>query len=359
MKKIRQSCAVLLVLVLLYLLLWPVSIDPVAWNPPAAPALEGAFAVNSALASVERLGEGVGPKPEDIAVDSEGRIYGGIEDGRIMRWDAAAQNPEVFANTGGRPLGLHFDATGNLIVCDSYKGLLRIDPGGALEVLATEHGGVPFGFTNDVEIATDGTIYFSDASSKFGQTQYMEDLIEHGAHGRLLAWHPDTKKTDLLLDGLHFANGVAVDPGQQFVLVNETGSYLVRKYWIAGEKKGQDEILIDNLPGFPDGISAGTHGVFWIALASPRNALMDKLAPRPFLRKVIVRLPAILRPKPLRHAFVLGIDAEGKVLHNLQDPDGAFAPITSVQEHDGKLYFGSILESAFGRINVPTVKDPA
>ncbi len=359
MKKTFKACAALVVLLLLYLLLWPVPIDPVAWNPPAAPALGGTYAVNSSLASVERLGEGVGPKPEDIAVDRQGCIYGGFEDGRVMRWDADAQNPEVFANTGGRPLGLHFDASENLIVCDSYKGLLRIDPAGIIEVLATEHDGVPFGFTNDVEIAADGTIYFSDASYKFGQTQYMEDLIEHGAHGRLLAWHPDTKKTEMLLDGLHFANGVAVDPDQQFVLVNETGSYLVRKYWIAGEKKGQHEILIDNLPGFPDGISSGTRGVFWIAIASPRNPLMDKLGPKPFLRTVVMRLPAFLRPKPLRHAFVLGIDAEGKVVHNLQDPDGAFAPITSVQEHDGKLYFGSILESAFGRINVPTVKDPA
>ena len=60
-----------------------------------------------------------------------------------------------------------------------------------------------------------------------------------------------------------------------------------------------------------------------------------------------------------RVRLVLLLDAAGKVVHNLQDPDGAFAPITSVQEHDGKLYFGSILESAFGRINVPTVKDPA
>jgi sugar lactone lactonase YvrE len=36
---------------------------------------------------------------------------------------------------------------------------------GAIEVLATEADGVPFGFTNDVDIAPDGTIYFTDASS--------------------------------------------------------------------------------------------------------------------------------------------------------------------------------------------------
>lgn len=359
MRKIAKACATLFALVLSYLLFWPVSIAPIPWNPPVAPALEGPYAVNHTLASVERLGEGAGPKPEDIAVDAHGYIYGGFEDGRIMRWDAAGEQPEVFADTGGRPLGMHFDIDGNLIVCDSYKGLLRIGTHGAVQILATEHDGTPFGFTNDVDVAADGTIYFSDASSKFGQTQFMEDLIEHGGHGRLLAYHPNTKETELLLDKLQFANGVAVDPAQQFVLVNETGSYLVRKYWIAGEKKGQSEVLIDNLPGFPDGISTGSNGRFWIALASPRNPLMDKLGPKPFLRKVVMRLPAFLRPKPLRHAFVLGVDADGKVVHNLQDPDGAYAPVTSAEEYNGKLYFGSIIESAFARIDVPSVKDPA
>lgn len=353
MKTMLKGGAILLALAILYLLFWPVSIDPVAWDPPVAPATEGDYAVNHKLAAVERLGENVGPKPEDIAIDREGRIYAGFEDGRIVRWDANAENPQTFTNTGGRPLGLHFDAAENLVVADSYAGLLRVDPEGNIEVLSTEHGGVPYRFTDDVDIAADGTIYFSDASYKYGQTAFVADLMEHGGHGRLLAYHPDTGETELLLDNLQFANGVAVDPEQQFVLVNETGSYLVRKYWIAEPKKGQDEVLIDNLPGFPDGISAGAGGVFWVALASPRNPLMDTLGPKPFLRKVVMRLPAFLHPRPVQYAYVLGIDAEGNVLHNLQDPGGTYAPVTSVQEHNGKLYFGSIIESAFGRIDVP------
>lgn len=354
MKKCIRTVIVVIALCLAYLLCWPVPIEPVAWNPPGAPALTGDYAVNQTLASVERLGEGVGPKPEDIALDGEGRILAGFEDGRIMRWDRAAQDPTLFADTGGRPLGMHIASDGNLIVADSYKGLLSVAPDGAITVLSTEHDGVPYRFTNDVDIAADGTIYFSDASHKFGQTAFMEDLIEHGANGRLLAYHPETETTELLLDDLCFANGVAVDPDQQFVLVNETGSYLVRKYWIAGPRKGEHEVILDNLPGFPDGISAGSNGVFWVALASPRNPLMDKLGPKPFLRKAVMRLPAFLRPKPVQYGFVLGIDSEGAVIHNLQDPGGAYAPITSVQEEDGMLYFGSIIESAFARFPVPS-----
>ena len=85
-----------------------------------------------------------------------------------------------------------------------------------------------------------------------------------------------------------------------------------------------------------------------------RDATLEATLPVPFLRKVIARLPEALRPKPTRHSFVLGIDADGKVRYNLQDPAGRYAPITSVEEHGGTLYLGSIIEPCLGRIARPT-----
>ena len=78
------SLAVLVTLLLLYLLFWPVPIDPAAWTPPEVPELKGIYQPNSLLASADRLGEGAGIGPEDVAVDSQGWIYGGMEDGRII-----------------------------------------------------------------------------------------------------------------------------------------------------------------------------------------------------------------------------------------------------------------------------------
>jgi len=52
---------------LVYLLFWPVAIDPIAWTPPEAPPLTGDYEPNDRLASVERLGKGVGLAPEDVA----------------------------------------------------------------------------------------------------------------------------------------------------------------------------------------------------------------------------------------------------------------------------------------------------
>jgi sugar lactone lactonase YvrE len=105
--------------------------------------------------------------------------------------------------------------------------------------------------SNDLDVAADGTIYFTDASSKFSLTELRADLLEHQPNGRLLSYDPTTKQTRVLLRNLYFANGVAVSPDQSFVLINDTGTYSVRRYWLKGEKAGQSDVFIDNLPGFP------------------------------------------------------------------------------------------------------------
>lgn len=353
MRRALRYVVIVLALFVLYLLLWPVEIDPVAWQPPKAPEMAGRYAPNDKLKSVERLGEGAGVGPEDVAIDAQGRLYGGMVDGRIIRFSPDGSNPKEFANTGGRPLGLAFDKAGNLIVADAMKGLLSVAPDGTITVLTTKGGDKPLNFTDDVDVAADGTIYFSDASWKFPYGKPTADIFEHRGNGRLLAYDPKDKSTKVLVEGLQFANGIAVSPDQRFVLVVETGSYRIRRHWLKGPKKGKTEIFIDNLPGFPDGVSSNGRGTFWVALFSPRVPTADQLASLPFVRRIIWRLPESMQPKPIRYSFVLGLDAKGKVTHNLQDPAGTYSPITSVEEHGGKLYLGSLTEPAIGRIKAP------
>ncbi len=353
-RRIVRIVFVAVIAAVAYLLLWPTDIDPVAWDAPAAPPLEGRYPVNDDLAAVRVIGANTVSGPEDVAVDPEGRVYAAALDGRIVRMNSDGSNPVTVTETGGRPLGLDWNAEGRLIVADADEGLLRVDVGtGETEVLATEAGGVPFKFTDDVDVAPDGTIYFTDASSRWGYGEAVKDIFEHRENGRLLAYDPESGETRVLLDELQFANGVAVAEDGSFVLVNETGNYLVRRYWLTGDKKGGSEIVIDNLPGFPDGISTGSGGTFWIALYAPRNPEADDLAGQPFLRKVIWRLPDALKPQPIHYGFVLGIGADGEVRHNLQDPAGGYAPITSVEEVDGTLWLGSLAANGVGRMPRP------
>ncbi len=315
---------------------------PEPWHPPPSPGLEGEYERNDRLAEAELWPVG-GAGPEDIAIDAAGRIYTGLEDGRIVRLPAGGGEPEVLADTSGRPLGLELDPEGRLIICDADKGLLRMAPGGELETLADGFEGERFEFTNNAAVAGDGTIYFTDASRRYGITAYKQDLLEHSGTGRLFALRPDGR-LDLLIEGLQFANGVALDPEERYLLVAETGAYRIRRYWLTPGRPGQDEIFVDNLPGFPDNLSTG-EGVFWVAIPSPRDRVLDTLLPWPSLRHIVARMPDRFQPQPKRHGLVLGFDADGNVVHNLQDPSGRVALTTGARQHGGKLYLGSLSET--------------
>jgi len=332
-----------------YLFLWPVPIDPVRWTPPEAPTSTGVYAPNDALAPVERLD--VGFAPESVAVDGAGAVYCGLEDGSIVR--VIDGSVETFAETGGRALGMGFDESGSLIVCDLNGRLLSLSAAGGIEELVTEVDGRPLGLVNDLDLGPDGTIYFSESSTE--TTDTLLDLLEHRGNGRLLAHHPASGATDVLLEGLYYANGVAVSADGSFVLVVETTEYRVRRLWLLGPRAGEDEVFIDNLPGFPDGISCEGAGMFWLALMNPRNGFIDWALERPWIRKVAARLPlAWFAGAAPRYGFVLGLDADGNVTHNLQDPSGDhYAGISCVVQRGRTLYLGSLLEDAIGRLDLP------
>lgn len=362
LKKILWLIIAIIVLIVAYLTAWPIPVEPVAWKAPPNPGYSGPFAQNLRLKGIETLAIGDNSGPEDIAIDKQGRIYAATHQGRIVRLNPDGSNPKNWVETGGRPLGIDFDSQGDLIVADAYKGLLAISPDGKIQLLTDKADGIPIRYADDVDVAADGKIYFSDASTKFGAQKWggtyeasLLDINEHGGHGRLLVFDPSTRQTTTLLDGLNFANGVAVSHDQTYVLVNETGSYRVMRYWIAGPQKGKSEPFIDTLPSFPDNISAGQAGRFWVALVSPRNPIIDKFSDKPFWRKMIQRLPAFMRPKAVAYGHIIAIDSHGKVIVDLQDPDGGYPINTSVTETEDHLYIGSLVAPVLGRLQKTSI----
>jgi hypothetical protein len=157
----------------------------------------------------------------------------------------------------------------------------------------------------------------------------------------------------VLLDGLQFANGVALAPDGRSVLVAQTGRYDVLRYWLRGERAGTHEVFIDNLPGIPDGLSSNGRDTYWLALFTVRNPALDALSGWPRLRKVVFRLPEFLQPQPVRHAFVLGLSLDGEVLHNLQHPGAdSFAPVTSATEATAGCTSAAWSQDAFGVLDL-------
>jgi sugar lactone lactonase YvrE len=339
-----------------YLLLWPVPIEPVAWRPSPPPPRVGVLAPNDRLRDVQRVGQGRVPDPEATAIDAAGRVHAGTADGRVVRVDPASGAVETFARTSGRPLGLAFDGTGRLYVADARLGLLRVEPGGEVTRIAGEEGGRRFGLTDDVTVAPDGTVYFTDASDRFGLERNREDILEHGGRGRLLSLDPRSGRVVALLSGLQFANGVAVPDHGRYLVVAETGGHRLLRLWLEGDRRGTAEPFAEGLPGYPDNVTwSPERRAFWVALW-PRVPLADALAPHPFLRKVVPRLPRWMQPDPEPHAWVVAVDESGRIVESLEwRSPGAYFPVTSVRERDGWLWLGSLAQDALGRVPAPPI----
>ncbi|AKT40401.1 SMP-30/gluconolactonase/LRE family protein [Chondromyces crocatus] len=322
------------------------SIEPVVWHAPPAPARATQRASQEPLPPLTLLPL-PGSGPEDVVVDAEGWIYTGLGDGRILRVSPDGSHIITVANTGGRPLGLEILPDGAVLICDPHRGLLRLDPATrALQVLVDRVDGRPLRFCSNVTAARDGTLYFTESTQRFGFEHWKADILEHTGSGRLFRLDPQGK-VEVLLQGLHFANGVVLTHDETAVLVAETGRYQLTRLWLRGPREGRREVLVENLPGFPDNMSRGLDGRIWIAMANGRDPMLDRLLGLPpIVRKVVWALPEKLQPDVTRTTWVLAIDEEGTIVQDLQGPGEQFHMVTGVAEAPGMLVLGSLAESA-------------
>jgi sugar lactone lactonase YvrE len=355
MKSLARAFVAVLIVVFGYLLLWPVPVQPMAWQAPTDLGYVDPYSANDQLQTATGIDLGQFEGPEDATVGADGRLYATTHDGEIIRIQNRAIS--VLANVGGRPLGIQADADGTLLVANAYLGLQRVTLEGKVTTLLHEVNGEPLVYADAIDVGPDGTLYFSNASSKFGAEKFggtyqasLVDIMEHGGHGSVYAYDPTTGSVDLLLGGLNFANGVAVSEDGSFVLIAETGSYRILKHWLLGDKAGTTDVLVDNLPGFPDNIKRGANGRFWFGLVSPRSEQLDQLSDKPFLRKIVQRLPASARPAAIPYSHVVAINGEGEVLMNMHDSRGRFPALTGVIETRDALYLTSLFGHHLARI---------
>lgn len=347
---------------LAYLCLWPVPIEPVAWVTSTLPAATGAFAPNARLAALRRIEIGDELGPEHLAIGPDGRLYAAMTSGNLVRMDADGGNRAVFARTGGRVLGFDFEPSGRMIAADAMLGLLAITADARVSVLADHVGPEdPIGYANSVVVAQDGTSFFTDSSTRFPPREWggtypasFLDILEQSATGRVLAYEPETGTTRIVARGLSFANGIALSSDGRSLFVCETGRYRVWKIdrdAIALDVRTgspQATVLLDNLPGYPDNVMRGREGRFWIGLFRPRNPAADDLAQRPFLRKMLLRLPRSFVPLGEPYGHVFAIDEDGRVTESLQDASGAYPETTGATETDDRLYIHSLHAPAIG-----------
>jgi ribose transport system permease protein len=335
----------------------------------ALPGSGTPYALNNAISHTDYIGLDELEGPEDVILDREDNLYCGTRHGEIIRFFAPDyQRSEVFAHTGGFPLGLAFDKEGNLISCVGAMGLYSISPTREVTRLSAETRRTWTSIVddarlrdpNDCDIAPDGRIFFTDSTTRYDAHEWALDSIEARPTGRLLCYEPKTGKTTTVLEKLRYANGVCMAHDGKSLFLAESWACSVHRYWFDGPKAGTLECVIKDMPGYPDNINRASDGTYWMAWLGMRTPSFDLALRHPGMRKRMTRsLPQDdwLFPN-INTGGVVKFDETGKIIGTFGDLTGTSHPmVTSMREHKGDLFIGGILNNRVGRYKIPNA-DP-
>jgi ribose transport system permease protein len=322
------------------------------------------YAQNDRLINAQAIGLDQVEGPEDVILDRQDRLYGSTRDGNIIRFSGRNfENREVFAHIGGRPLGMQFDRDENLIVCVAGMGVYGIKPSGEVFKVTDETNRTWYKLNDDsrlrmaddLDIAPDGKIYFSDCTTRYEMTTNTLDILESRPNGRMVCYDPATGTTQTVINQFYFPNGVCVSHDGRSLLIASTSLCKLFRHWIAGPNKGRTEVLIDELPGNPDNINRASDGNYWLALVGIRTPTFDLAARKPGFRlRMVKQVPTDEWLAPaLNHGCVLKFNEQGEALESWWDPTGiSHSTLTSMREHKGYLYLGGLENNRIGRIKL-------
>jgi ribose transport system permease protein len=323
------------------------------------------FAVNDRLRQVEIIGLGQVEAPEDVILDAEDNLYCGTRHGDIVRFFAPTyETHEIYAHIGGQPLGMSIDRDQNLLVCVGGMGLYKVARDRTVSKVTDETNRSLLSIiddsrlrlADDLDIAPDGRIFFSEATIRYEMHSWPVDALESRGNGRIICYDPRNGQTKTVLRGLIFPNGICLSYDKQSILFAESWACRVSRYWFDGPKAGKVEVVLDNLPGYPDNINRGSDGTYWLALLGMRSPALDVALRMPDFRRRMARRIAPdewLYPN-LNTGCVVRFNDKGEVLESLWDIGGTNHPmITSMREHRGWLYLGGIANNRIGRYRLP------
>jgi len=330
---------------------------------------DSAYAPNDRLHHVEAIGLGEVEAPEDVVLDDDDNLYCGSRHGDIIRFFAPDyKKHEVYARIGGQPLGMALDATGTLYVCVGGMGLYRVTPDRKVELVTDETNrswlsiidDSRLRLADDLDILPDGSILFSEATVRYEMHEWQTDSLEGRGNGRIIHYDPKTKKTKTVLRHLVFPNGIVVGSDNQSILFAESWNCSVKRYWFDGPKSGQVEVVIDNLPGYPDNLNIASDGNYWMAIMGMRSPAFDLAMRKPGFRKRMAKqlpLDEWLAPN-INTGCIVKFNDQGEILDVLWDLGGVNHPmITSMREHKGYLYIGGISNNRIGRLKLDNVDE--
>ena len=350
-------------------LMWPSPINPIRWDEPAAPPLDGVLSPDDDLAAATIFQAGAPGAARSVAVSTDGMVYFGTPDGDLMRLRTGLSDddiqPEYLAHIADAPLfGLAWIDESNLAI--AATGSIHAFNLTSLEVrtLSTGSTARSFGNLSSLTVADNGVIYFTDSSARWDHASprpgYFYDMLENRPNGLVYAWDPRRRITAQVRDRLYYPTGIALASDGQSLLVSETFRYMIQRIWVAGPRHGEIEVFAKNLPGMPTGIALDGKGGVIVAMATRRSRLLATAHRKPGLTRFLIKLPQWLRPTDSRpQGFVLRLnESDGQIRDAFHDQDSALNYLSSVTiGPGGAMWLGSSFGGVIGRFDPDDLDD--
>ena len=205
--------------------------------------------------------------------DEQLLIWSDIIGDQILQFDPATGIRSVRQSGVEHTNGRCFDADGHIVqCCHGRRALERVLPDGTIQTLADRWNGVRLNSPNDVALAPDGALWFTDP--RYGITQPGEGhpgVVEYGDHF-VFRVAPDGVLTAVATDVV-MPNGICFSPDGALVYIADSsseedgvggGTRGIRVYDVDGGRRAKNgRVFAAVSRGIPDGIRVDVDGRLW------------------------------------------------------------------------------------------------
>jgi gluconolactonase len=194
-------------------------------------------------------------------------LWSDIPNDRILRWDETTSAVSVFRHPSGNANGNARDRMGRLVTCEhSARRVTRTEYDGSITVIVDRFQGKRLNSPNDVVVASDGAIWFTDPP--FGLGSFYEGTIaEPELNPNIYRVDPLTGEAAIAANDVSGPNGLCFSPDEKRLYVVESRAVPNRKIRvfdvIDGRYLGASRVLIDAGAGTPDGFRCDIDGNIW------------------------------------------------------------------------------------------------
>jgi gluconolactonase len=191
-------------------------------------------------------------------------VFSDIPGDRMLRWTEETGRVTEFRKPSENANGGTRDRQGRLITCEHRtRRVTRTEHDGRRTVLADRFDGKPLNAPNDVVVASDGGIWFTDPGWGI-ENDFEGDKAEKELPCAVYRIDPDSLELDAVITEMARPNGIAFSPDESLLYVVDKD---IRVYDMVDGRPANGRLFVDMGPGTSDGIRIDTAGNLWTAAA--------------------------------------------------------------------------------------------